>query len=132
MTLTVDTVARSSSPFTFTMDVKLDDGDHCLDVCDRSGTYTNTGEAGTLLLGTCDRIFLPVIAKNATTETVAQSSVSTSSYTYTYQLVLEGTRGWGVFDWLQLETPDKVLWTIGNKDNQCNEFDNEGFFYSCN
>jgi len=131
ITLTVDTVARDQA---FGMSVKLDDGDHCLDVCDRSGVYTSSNEVGTLpLLDTCHQVFLPTTAKNVTTGTVGRPSVSAvNNYAYTYQLVLEGTSGWGVFDWLQLETPDKVLWTIGNKDNQCNEFDNSGFAYPCN
>jgi hypothetical protein len=144
ITLTVDTVARSQVPITLTVDtvardqmfgmsVKLDDGDHCLGVCDRSGVYANSNEVGILpLLDTCNRVFLPMIAKNVTTGTVGRSSVSAvGNRTYTYQLVLEGTSGWGVFDWLQLETPDQVLWTIGNKDNQCDEFDNTGFVYPC-
>ena len=60
------------------------------------------------------------------------SAPTESNSAHTYQLILEGTSGWGVFDWLQLETADEVLWTIGNKDNQCNEFDNDGFIYPCN
>jgi hypothetical protein len=131
ITLTVDTIARDQA---FGMSVKLDGGDHCLDVCDRSGVYANPNEVGTLaLLDTCNQVFLPTIAKNVTTGTFGRPSVSAvSNHAYTYQLVLEGTSGWGVFDWLQLETPDEVLWTIGNKDNQCNEFDNSGFAYPCN
>jgi hypothetical protein len=130
ITLTVDTVARDQA---FGMSIKLDDGDHCLDVCDRSGVYANSNEVGTLqLLDICNKIFLPMIAKNVTTRTVGRPSASAvSDSNYTYQLVLEGTSGWGVFDWLQLETPDEVLWIIGNKDNQCDEFDNDGFVYLC-
>ena len=127
ITFTVDTVARGA---TFSTTVKLDDGNHCLGVCDRSGIYANSDVSGTLLLSGCKRVFLPVIA-NSMTGTFAQPLLPTSSYSYTYQLVLEGTSGWGVFDWLRLETPDQVLWTIGYQDNRCSEFDNNGFVYKC-
>jgi hypothetical protein len=131
ITLTIDTVARDQA---FGMSVKLDDGDHCLDVCDRSGVYANSNEVGALpLLDICNQIFLPMIAKNVSAGTVGRpSALAVSNSTHTYQLILAGTSGWGVFDWLQLETPDEVLWIIGNKDNQCDEFDNEGFAYPCN
>ncbi len=130
VTLTVDTVGRDAG---FRLNVKLDDGDHCLDVCERNGTYANSGEVGTLLLdNVCKRVFLPLIVRGTTTGTTMQSPVSITSYTYTYQLALEGIGGWGVFDWLQLEAPGEVLWTIGNKDNKCSEFDNNGFVYPCN
>jgi hypothetical protein len=127
VTFTVATVGRDGA---FSMTAKLDDGDHCLNVCDRSGIYANSGVSGTLLLSGCRRVFLPVIA-NAITGTVAQLPLPTSSYSYTYQLVLEGTSGWGVFDWLKLEASDGVLWTIGYNDGKCSEFDNNGFAYKC-
>jgi hypothetical protein len=112
------------------MKTKLDDGDHCLNMCDRSGIYANSGVSGTLVLSGCKQLFLPVIA-NIITGTVAQLPTSASTYSHTYQLVLQGATGWGVFDWLQLEAPDEVLWTIGNKDGKCSEFDNNGFVYPC-
>jgi hypothetical protein len=128
ITLTVDTVGRDSS---FQMSVKLDDGNHCLDVCDRNKTYVNAGEFGTVVLDDiCNRTFLPLLAKDVTARMSLQPSVSTSNHNY--QLVLEGTSGWGVFDWLQLTIPGEVLWTIGNKDNRCSEFDNSGFTFPCN
>lgn len=133
ITLIVDTVDRDTA---FEMSVKIDDGDHCLGVCDRSRVYANPGsdDVGTLLLDdTCERIFLPMVVKNIVAKGVMDRTAvqAASSYTFTYQLVLEGTKGWGVFDWLQLETPDEVLWTIGNQDDQCDEFDNNGFTYLC-
>jgi uncharacterized repeat protein (TIGR01451 family) len=107
LTLTIDTVGRGA----FTIGVRLDNGDHCLADFEPSATYSLTSEAAAILL-------LP-------------QSTSTPP-TQTYQLVLEGMDGWGVFDWLQLETPDQVLWTVGYDDNQCGEFDNDGFVYGCN
>jgi cellulose synthase operon protein B len=128
LTFTVATVDRGGA---FSMKTILDNGDHCLNACDRSGVYANSGVSGTLLLNGCKQVFLPVIT-NVATGTIAQSSLLGSTTTYTYQLVLEGASGWGVFDWLQLEAPDGILWTIGNKDGKCSEFDNNGFDYSCN
>jgi hypothetical protein len=127
ITFTVATVDRGGG---FSMQSTLDDGNHCLNVCDRSGIYTNSGVSGTLVLSGCTQVFLPVVA-NAITGTVGQPPLLASTDTYTYQLVLEGNTGWGVFDWLQLEAPDGVLWTIGNKDGKCSEFDNDGFVYKC-
>ena len=111
--LTIDTVARDPA---FEVKVTLDDGNHCVDACDRSGTFAISNEAANLTLQ----------------PSCSQSPPSERSI-YTYQLVLEGTRGYGVFDWLQLEIPERgeILWIVGNSDNGCAEFDNEGFVYSC-
>jgi len=129
ITLTLDTVDRDAA---WEMRVKLDDGDHCLGVCDRSGVYVGSGEVGALALEGCTRVSLPNVMRHAGHQaTTPLAGPSVENNPTTYQLVLEGARGWAVFDWLQLEIPGQVLWTIGNKDDRCAEFDNAGFVYAC-
>ncbi|HEU4388566.1 MAG TPA: hypothetical protein VFV34_12265 [Blastocatellia bacterium] len=113
LNLTIATVIRDGPE----LRVTLDDGNHCLDECDRTASFAISSQVAALpLLTSC-----------------SQSS-SPGASSYTYHLVLEATRGFGVFDWLQLEIPatGQTLWTIGNKDMRCVEFDNNGFVYRCN
>lgn len=130
MTLTVDTVDRGAA---FSLEVKLDDGDHCLVACEHSGTLAISGEVGTLPLGgRCERTYLPLATTNAATVANSRPLAVAVSDARTYQLTLQGIEGWAVFDWLQLATPEEILWTIGSNDNRCIEFDNNGFSYPCN
>lgn len=128
LTLTIDTIDRDP---TFQISIKFDNSDHCLDICDREETYAYSGESGAITLEiSCKKAFLPAVSKEATLGIVVPEPVPSADYNY--HLVLEGDSGWGVFDWLQLSIPGKTLWTIGNKDNRCDELDNSGFIFTCN
>jgi hypothetical protein len=110
ITFVIDTVARNSLELKLT----LDDTDHCLGICDRTASYPITIQDDKVELS------LPI-----------QCDQSAPGSSHTYQLILEGVKGFGVFDWLQLKTNDTVLWTIGENDNRCIEFDNNGFIFNC-
>ena len=106
LTLKIGTVARGD----FTrVQIALDDGDHCLSDYEPSGIYPITNTSTTVQMGGTPGI----------------------SSGHLYQLVLTGISGWAVFDWLQLETSDKVLWRLGCANGTCTEFDNDGFVYRC-
>ncbi len=113
LTLTIDTVGRGQN---FKLRVMLENGNHVIDDFE---SWTNYGVIG-----------------SAPVTIVLPSNTSSDTSTQTYQLNIEGEGNdqdnWGVFDWLQLEAPGGVLWTIGNNDNGCSEFDNCGFAWECN
>ena len=127
LTLTIDTVDREGSGFGLL--VKLDNGDHCLVGLEPSATYDDPD--GEEEVATIPLIAEPVPMPYRVYLPIVTGTGAPSHPARLYQLVLEGERGWGVFDWLQLETPDEVLWTIGYDDNRCSEFDNDGFVYPC-
>lgn len=121
ITLTLDTVDKSQD---FSVQIHLDDGDHCLGVCDRTTVITPTLQNNTgVLAKSCQPLFLPL---SLFLPLVVKDS-NTTGVSYTYQLVLEGAHGWGVFDALKLETADTAIWSIGVDDESCKEFDHTNF-----
>lgn len=135
ITLTVDTVDRDVS---FKMRVHLDNNDHCLNGCEIRTLFEGAEEKGSVFLDNTCHTFLPVMENSGGLRVAKQAiqleqigSASHQSDEHVYQLILDGEEGWGVFDWLQLETPNEVLWVIGIDDDKCSEFDNVGFVFQC-